>query len=375
MIRILRLLPEPLQEAAYRLRRGIQNVRLALSEQRRWRRIARTPVARAGIRVSYGHDRLPGPDELAFGGMVKFQLLAEALPHAPYDFNVLYLGSSTTPPDARVLVALAQRRGAAFVWNQNGVAYPGWFGPRYARLNRPRARLLHAADHVVYQSAFCKLSADRFYGEREGAWEVLHNPVDTRRFTPARSRPSRPPTLLLGGNQYQRYRFEVALETVAALPDVRLVVTGALSWSPVAEHEARAAIERLGLRDRVELAGTYSQRDAPEVMRRGDILLHTKYNDPCPTIVLEAMACGLPVVYSASGGTPELVGPDAGAGVDAPLDWDRDHPPAPQALAEAVERVLSRLDDLSAAARTRAERFDAAGWVERHAALFAELVS
>ena len=77
-------------------------------------------------------------------------------------------------------------------------------------------------------------------------------------------------------------------------------------------------------------------------MQSADILLHTKYNDPCPTVVLEAMACGLPVVYSASGGTPELVGDDAGIGVDAPLDWEHDHPPAPEALAEAVLVVAAR---------------------------------
>jgi glycosyltransferase involved in cell wall biosynthesis len=103
--------------------------------------------------------------------------------------------------------------------------------------------------------------------------------------------------------------------------------------------------------------------------------LHTKYNDPCPTIVLEAMACGVPVVYSASGGTPELVGDDAGIGIPAPLDWEKDHPPAANDLAQAVLDVGADLDERSGAARARSLVFDARGWLARHHALFEDLLA
>src|SRR5207244_1801580 len=120
----------------------------------------------------------------------------------------------------------------------------------------------------------------------------------TRRFSPAASRPARPLTLLLGGNQYQRYRLETALEALELIrrerPDARLLVAGAVSFSPQAEAETAAMIRRLGLEVAVRLAGPYTQADAPELMRMADVLLHTKYNDPCPTVVLEAMACGVP---------------------------------------------------------------------------------
>ena len=340
--------------------------------------MVRAPGTGDGPRVFYGYDRLPGPSDVVFGGMVKFQLLAETLPNTPRGFDVLYLGSSSLPLDAAALVRVARRVGAAFAWNQNGVAYPGWFGPGYEKLNRPRARLFHAADHVLFQSAFCKVSADRFYGERAGPWEILHNPVDTRRFTPAERSGRRPLTLLLGGNQYQRYRLVAALEAVARLrrelPETRLLVSGTLSFAPEAEAETAALVRKLDLDAAVELLGPYSQRDAPDVLRRADVLLHTKYNDPCPTVVLEAMACGLPVVYSASGGVGELVGDDAGVGIPAPLDWEQDHPPAPDALAAAVLEVTARLEDRSEAARRRAvERFDSRRWIARHEELFEEL--
>jgi glycosyltransferase involved in cell wall biosynthesis len=110
-------------------------------------------------------------------------------------------------------------------------------------------------------------------------------------------------------------------------------------------------------------------------MRRADILLHTKYNDPCPTVVLEALASGLPVVYSASGGLPELVAADAGVGIPAPLDWERDYPPAPQELAGAALSLIDRLPEHAEAARAAAQRFDARGWIERHRAVFEQLLS
>jgi glycosyltransferase involved in cell wall biosynthesis len=236
------------------------------------------------------------------------------------------------------------------------------------------ARGLSAAAHVFFQSEFCRLGAERYLGTPAGTWEILHNPVDTSAFTPA-ARPPRPLTLLLGGNQYQRYRLDAALRTVALLDDVRLLVTGDLSWAPDAPAWTAARLRELGIEGRVELLGPYAQRDAPAVLRRADVLLHTKVNDPCPTVVLEAMACGLPVAYSASGGTPELVGEDAGVGVETELDWERDRVPAPEALAGAVLQIATSLEAYAEAARLRAERFDLGPWVERHRQVFEGLVA
>ena len=362
-----------------RARNAVVLARQTARQAPRWLAIARTRPRRGAVAVSYGVDEMPGGGDVVFGGAVKFQLLHRALPNAPRDFNLLYLGSSSLPLEAGTLVRLARRRRAAFVWNQNGVAYRGWYGDGWELVNAPRARLLREADHVVYQSDFCKLGADRFYGPPRGAWEILHNPVDTAAFAPAPARPERALTLLLGGNQYQRYRLERALETLAIVrrevPDARLVVAGVLSFAEDGEAETVRMVDRLGLAGAVELTGAYTQDDAPSLVRSADVLLHTKYNDPCPTIVLEAMACGLPVVYSASGGTPELVGEDAGIGIEAPLDWERDHPPSPERLAEAVVSLAGDLAARSAAARERAQRFDAGAWVERHRAIFEKLVA
>jgi glycosyltransferase involved in cell wall biosynthesis len=329
--------------------------------------IGHSRPARDEIAVFYGHRRLPVPGDPVEGGMVKFQRLQTVFPNRPRDFNLLYLGSSSLPSDEQAVIRLAKRRGAPVVVNQNGVAYPGWAGERTDRLNARLRDVLEQADHVVYQSEFCKAAADRFLGEPRCRWEVLHNAVDTSEFTPAPESPAGGRVLLLAGDQTQPYRLGTALRTIALLPEARLLVTGALI------EDGRALAEQLGVGDRVLLTGRYAQRDAPSVYRRAHVLLHPKVNDPCPNVVLEALACGLPVVHSASGGTPELVG-DAGVGVGSDTTWERDVPPAPDLLAAGVEHVLELLDELRVEARARAKRFDFAPWVERHRQLFTSLV-
>lgn len=371
--------PWTLRAPVRRARNAAAAARLVARQRARWRAIVATPPRRGAIAVSYGVESMPSPSDVIHGGAVKFELLHHELPNAPRDFNILYLGSSSMPVDAAKIVRLARRRAAAFVWNQNGVAYRGWYGEGWGLVNRPRARLLHEADHVVYQSAFCKVAADRFYGERAGPWEVLHNPVDTSLFVPADGRPSRPLTLLLAGSQYQRYRVELALETLALLRrdgrDTCLVVAGAISFAPDGAEQVAAMIRGLRLGDAVKLVGPYTRRDAPSLCHCADLLLHPKYNDPCPTVVLEAMACGLPVAYSGSGGTPELVGDDAGVGIETPLDWEQDRPPSAAGLASAVACIADDLNTRAEAARARALRFDARRWIERHREIFERLLA
>ncbi|MFN0153779.1 MAG: glycosyltransferase family 4 protein [Gaiella sp.] len=327
-----------------------------------------------GLRLSYGHDVVPGPEAAVSGGTAKFQRLQERFPNHPTDFTVLYLGSSWLPRDLEPLLWAARRRGAPVVVNQNGVGYPAWAGERTRAVNRPLRLALEAATHVLYQSAFSKSAADAWLGPAPGSWEILSNAVDVDRFRPAVEPPPGGPVLLLGGDQTQTYRVELALRTLALVrrehPDARLVVTGRLVASP------EPLIRELGVHGAVELVGRYTQAEAVALFQRSHLLLHTQMNDNCPSLVLEAMACGLPVVYCRSGGTPELVGDEAGIGVPHDADWDRLVPPPPEALAEAVARGLGGGARLGAAGRRRVEEnYALPGWLSRHEQLLAELLN
>jgi glycosyltransferase involved in cell wall biosynthesis len=334
-------------------------------------------------RLAYGQP-IPAPSDRAHGGIIKLQHLQRAFVHDERGFNVLYLVSSRLPDGAVALAKWARRAHAAVVLNQNGVAYPAWYGAGWERANGEIRGLLSMADYVFYQSNFCRISADRFAGPARSRFEILHNPVDTDAFTAREPAVNGPLILLLAGSQDQWYRVESALRATARLLrggiDVRLLITGRLGWRPDdagrARHEAETLIEQLQLTDRVEFLGRYTQREAPAIFRRAHVLLHTKYNDPCPTVVLEGLASGLPVVYSASGGVPELVGDEAGVGIAAELDWSRDHAPDPEALARGIEQVWGAWSRFSAAARARAvARFDVRRWIEQHRQVLAGLLA
>lgn len=338
-----------------------------------------------GFAVTYLSPHFPKPpvsrSEFAHGGAVKLTYLAENLPHQFPLANVLYAVSSVAHPLQLRVLAAAKRKGLKIIVNQNGVAFPAWDGANYETSNLSLRQLISFADFIIYQSQFCKDSAERYISPPGVPNEVIYNPVDTRLFSPDAC-PAKPETLtlLLGGNQYEKYRFELALQTLKALhrevPDTKLIVTGNL-WLPRDEAEAwtKQTLHDMKLNEYVTFTGTYAQTDAPALYSQAHLLLHTKYADPSPGLVLEAMALGMPVVHLDNGGVPELVG-SAGLGVHVKHDWDRVNLPDPQAMADAVLQVYARRGEFSQKARQRAvDLFSLEKFVAKHKEIFEKVLN
>jgi UDP-glucose:(heptosyl)LPS alpha-1,3-glucosyltransferase len=112
--------------------------------------------------------------------------------------------------------------------------------------------------------------------------------------------------------------------------------------------------QRLGIADHVSFVGHCAQ------MRRAyfaaDFLVHPTFYDPCSLVVLEALACGLPVITTRYNGASELLRPGhEGYVVDTPHDHAR--------LAWAMLQLMdpARRRQCSAAARRAA-----AAWTFEH---------
>ncbi|MFT5726954.1 MAG: glycosyltransferase involved in cell wall biosynthesis [Desulforhopalus sp.] len=362
------------------LQEGVVFLKTLLREKSRWR--ARTIVTDERNLVYYGYPSLSTSCDVSSGGVVKTQDLITVFPNTTKNPNILYLISSALPPYAPRMAQIARKAGAKVVLNQNGVAYPAWHGAGWERTNRFMSEVLGQADYVFYQSEFCKRGADQFLQKYDGKSEVLYNPVNTEYFFPPTSKPAMDPVkLLIAGSHTHFYRVKCAVDTLKHLRDdginTKLEIAGRYCWNSdlgSATTELLHYITHKSLTEHVILSGPYTQEEGRDVFRRSHVLVHTKYNDPCPRLVVEGMASGLPVVYSASGGTPELVGSEAGVGIPAPVDLERDHPPAPDQLAEGVKLILRSYEHYSRAARNRAvDNFDSQPWLSRHGQIFSQL--
>lgn len=351
------------------LRRGKRSLQLL-------RVLAATPFVgwRGEPRVYFGGARAGDHG----GPLVKVKRLQEYFPERAWSFNLVYaLSNAPYLPDAGL--AWLQRRRVPLVLNQNGVFYPGWYGGDWRAMNRTMSHAYHRADHVFWQSEFCRRAADRFLGPREGAGEVLFNAIDTTRFCPAESAVARPFTFLLTGkiDAHLVHRLQSTLAGLAQARagglDARLVIAGLVA--PMARVQADTLVNALGIGDAVVFQGPYTQEGAPAVYQQADAYVMTKYLDPCPNTVLEAMACGLPVLYSASGGVPELVGDAAGVGLDVPVDWERIHVPDAEAIGAGMLKIAANAGAMAAAARARAvDHFDIGDWIARHRQVFLSLL-
>ena len=339
--------------------------------QEKYGEIRRFDAAEAAL----GFGGVLDPDKFIHGGAVKLLSLRDGFRCDDFNCNILYLVSSAQPPFADELVRICRSRGIKFVWNQNGGGYPAWAGVEAERHNAPMRRLRALADFVVYQSEFCRESAAKFLGPCEIPSAVLLNPVDLQKFRPREEPvPPLPLRLLAMGTQNYRDRVFAALECVRELrragTDCSLTVAGPLIWRG-ADADVRKTVEALGLHERVRFLPPFRQDEAPAIYRNHHLLLHPKYMDPCPTVVAEALACGLPVVAARTGGIPEMVEDSCAKLIDIPHSWKTVSTPPGSDLARAVREILPQLGNFSAAARRRAEiSFDAQRWIGHHAEIF-----
>jgi len=270
----------------------------------------------------------------------------------------------------------ARRRGIRIVQRLDGINWVHrvrWAGPRYtiravygnANLSLIRRRL---ADHVIYQSQFIKHWWEDWYHPARVPSTVILNGVDVDRYTPhgLHERPSGHYRLLvvegsLAGGQNDGLFNAVSLASALSKKfKMELMIVGRVDGRTKNRLKHQTAF-------RIQFMDMTPRDHIPWLMRSSHLLFSAEVNPPCPNSVIEALACGLPVVGFDTGSLSELVQKDAGRLVPYGADpWRLQTPDIP-ALAEVAAEVLQEQQLFRNAARERAESaFDVQKMVDEY---------
>ena len=216
----------------------------------------------------------------------------------------------------------------------------------------------YLADRILYQSEFSKKWWEDWYGTPRASSTMVHNGVDLNLYSPRaveRDTISLYRLLVVEGSLGGGYdmgldnaiRLAETLNEKHDLP-IQLVVVGRITD----EHRARVQSQT---QIPIEWLGVVPRERIPEIDRSAHLFFSADLHPACPNAVIEALACGLPVVAFDTGAVKELVVGDAGRVVAYGGDpWNVDPPDIP-ALAVASAEVLRDLPHFRQAARAHAE--------------------
>ena len=216
----------------------------------------------------------------------------------------------------------------------------------------PRAMIQWAAREAAAMITVCAALKTTLVelGADERKVTVLRNGVDLARFVPGdrtaqrRSLDLTARTLLSVGHLIERKGHDIAIKALPFMENTHLLIVG----TGPEEAALRRVAAELGVASRVRFVGAVQQQALKDYYGAADALVLASSREGWANVLLEAMACGTPVVASDVWGTPEVVAaPEAGV-----LMKER----TPQALASAVEQLFSHLPE-RASTRRYAEQF------------------
>ena len=210
---------------------------------------------------------------------------------------------------------------------------------RSGRINRDLYRMLEKLDGLVTSGRLAAEKIEFLCGRQPLA---LHGVVDTEQFRPADDKaaakaalglaPDRPSVLYVGTLLKTKGVYELLeafLNIRKAVPQLTLNICG-----PGDEYDAmQTVIRNAGAEDDIQLVGPVAPERVSQWMQAADLFVLPSYSEGMPNVVMEAMACGLPVVVTAVGGVPYELSDCPGAILIPPRQVDP--------LAEAMKKILT----------------------------------
>jgi glycosyltransferase involved in cell wall biosynthesis len=344
----------------------------AIAGGRGWDRYARVPAdeTRHGLRVY--HPRYPviprfgmnvAPALLAWAAERRLRrLIADGLQFDAIDAHYVY-------PDGVAALRLGKVFGKPVAITARGSDITQL--PLYPTPRRMITQTVRNADALIAVSAALGETLVALGAPRQRV-HVLRNGIDTTMFQPVDRAAARAhlhqeglnipgPLLISVGLLIERKRHDLTIAALAELPGVHLLLIG--------EGPERAALRalatHLGVADRVSFGGTRAHAELPLYYSAADAMVLASSREGWANVLLEAMACGTPVIVSNIPGNPEVV-----QTADAGLVVEQN---TPAGITNAVRRLLAQPPS-RAATRAYAEAFSWDATTAGQIRLFRDLV-
>lgn len=175
------------------------------------------------------------------------------------------------------------------------------------------------------------------YGPDAESAVRIYNGMDLRKF-PYQPRQQQKRNILAVGRLVAKKGFDVLLDALAILKQRNVFAHCTLVGDGTLREALQAQIERLGIQDMINMVGPMPQPDIIQLVNQAQMMVapcvvsEDGDRDGLPTVLLESMALGTPVISTQVAGIPELV-QDEVTGLCVPSQ-------NPTALADAITRLL-----------------------------------
>lgn len=291
-----------------------------------------------------------------------FVRLVWTLRHAPVDVVHAHLGYSAT------LVPLAARLAGKPVVATLHVSPQRHIRRREWLKERLEVRIPALLGRVVFVSQHVYDDYARVHGPARRTWRVIPNGVNldryvVRRGTSAHDRPTWAAIAALRPDKNHVDLIRAWAGVVAAHPAATLLIVG--DGPSRADIESAVSAAQLG--ESVYLLGR--REDVPDILRTVDGVVSASVDEALPTALIEAGACGLPVVAADAGGTREIVID----GVNGRLVPMRDVRALTDALLSVIENPALATDYGAAGRALVEQKYSMKIWIDRLEGLYSEV--
>ncbi len=304
----------------------------------KWFRFSRIPRQEVidGIIVYHPRYFITPKIGRSFYGFLMFLSLCPFVKRLQKEFNFDLIDAHFVYPDGFAAIGIGQLLGKKVILNARGTDI-NWY-PNFRIIRRLIQDTLRRSSAIVSVSEYLKDEMIALGTDPEKI-HVIPNGVDSSIFHFEQQEvmrkklnlPLDAKIILSVGLLIERKGFHFLIKALSYIndPNVLLIIIGDGNY----ENHLRNLIEQCQLKNRVRIIGQKSQTDLSHWYAASDIFALTSLREGRPNVVLEALACGTPVVSMNNWGLSQIVDLDKGVLLDSY---------EPAGIARAIDETLQR---------------------------------